>query len=94
MAIEITEVTTVTPDTPLIQITSSRMTYKGHQYIVDDRYSTEIVTVNNGHIGCTCGMDSYNITCQHILVVERERVKDAAQAAKRNAYCASFNIYE
>lgn len=69
--------------TPRVQILSRRATCIGTQYIVADPYGTEIVTVNNGCIGCSCGLDRYFVTCSHIRVVERQREVDAMLDARR-----------
>lgn len=77
-----------------ITIPSRRWTCKGIQCVVEDRYSTEVVTINGDTITCTCGMEeTYSITCPHILAVKRQEACYALEAQQRDAYCAAFEIY-
>lgn len=80
------------PEIPT-QIVRHRKTYLGHQYTVADTYGTQIVTVNNDCVGCTCGADRSFLVCDHITVVEQQRAADAEQARRRSAYVELFGIY-
>jgi hypothetical protein len=73
------------------QIISHDATCVGHQYIVADDAGTEIVTVNNDCIGCTCEADKDFIVCTHIQIVEQQRAIDLEQARRRVAYVARFD---
>ncbi|MGH2478951.1 MAG: hypothetical protein ACRDHW_04775 [Ktedonobacteraceae bacterium] len=79
---------------PLTEILSRRATYKGIQYVVFDQFSTEIVTVRNGCIGCTCGFQSQPgcITCSHITLALAQEQAYSDEASKRADYSAVFGI--
>ena len=77
----------------LIEMISRRATYKGMQYVVADIYSSEVVTIHDRRISCTCGMDAYGITCQHILFVESRERAYTEEASRRATYTDVFAIY-
>lgn len=73
-------------------VSEPRLTSAGRQYTVVDDLATEIVTVNGGFIGCTCGLDKVFVTCPHIGVVEEEEKKYEQEAEHRKVYCIVFGI--
>lgn len=73
----------------LPEIVSHRSTCLGEQYTVVTPEFTDVVTVNGDKHTCTCGSSS----CEHILVVKRQRTRNALANAKREAYCNAFVIY-
>lgn len=75
-----------------VQIISCRLTCLGLQYRVSDDYGTEIVTVNNGCIGCTCGLDESFLVCSHITIVENRRAEDQANDIKRDLMHDVFDV--
>lgn len=88
-----------TPTVPLpkqlISTVSRRATFKGIQYVIEDIYTTEVVTVNGTHVSCSCRMEEeYSIACQHILHANRQERAYALEAATREAHCSVFALYE
>lgn len=96
MAIEFATPTfAATPQKPsaLIEITNRRATCQGIQYTIADCLSSHIVTINHGHIGCSCGLDRSFIKCSHIRLVETQERVHAEEAARRAMYVEVFGIY-
>jgi len=89
----IASATIATPRKALIEIASRRTTIAGIQYIVADCLGTHIVTINNGYIGCSCGLDRLFIVCPHLLMVEAQEKAYVEEAARRAAYTELFGIY-
>lgn len=67
-------------------VSEPRLTSAGKQYTVIDDLATEIVTVNNGCIGCTCGLDKMCMTCSHIQIVEQIEAAYCVEARTRAQY--------
>lgn len=69
-------------------IASHRATCLGEQYTVATPEYTDIVTVTGDKTTCTC----HEAHCEHIRVVVRRRIQDAAKDTLRAAYEAAFNL--
>ncbi len=63
------------------------------KYLIADILGTHIVTVNNSLVSCSCGLDRYALTCEHIRIVEAQEAAYAEEAARRAAYTETFGIY-
>lgn len=74
------------------QIVSRRATCQGMQYTIADILGCHTVTVNNGCIGCSCGLDRSFLTCEHIRIVEKQEQGYAQEAARRAAYSAAHDL--
>ncbi len=68
------------------QIVARRATCQGIQYTIANILGTHTITINAGHIGCSCGLDRCFLTCEHIRIVE------AQEAARRASYEATFDL--
>lgn len=69
-------------------ITRVRSTCIGTQYVLETPEYLDIVTVNGNKTTCTCG----EANCSHIQAVNRRRVNETQEAAKREAYCSTFDL--
>ncbi len=78
----------VTPRTPTLVIQVSRLTCVGMQYTVADPAFVQVVTVNGEQITCTCGSP----VCAHIQAVRERQARKAEADARRDAYCALFDL--
>lgn len=86
------ELSTVVPG-EITQIVSRRATCQGIQYTLADWLGVYTVTLNNGCMGCSCGLDRHFLTCEHICIVEKQEAVYADEAARRAAYTEAFAIY-
>ena len=75
------------------QIIARRTTVVGIQYTVADFLGSHTVTIKNGCIGCSCGLDRVFIECSHIRVIEAQERAHAEEAARRALYVEVFGIY-
>jgi hypothetical protein len=89
----IASITTAAPRKTLIEIVDRRVTCQGIQYTVADCLGSHTITINNGYIGCTCGLDRSFIECSHIRLVEAQELVYAEEASRRAAYIELFGIY-
>lgn len=85
--------TAISPSHQVTEIISRRATVAGVQYTLADRLGTHIVTINNGSIGCSCGLDRLFIVCPHLLMIEAQEKAYAEEAACRAVYTELFGIY-
>ena len=51
------------------QIVSRRATCQGRQDTIADTLGVHTVTIKNGCIGCSCGLDRHFLTCEHMRIV-------------------------
>jgi hypothetical protein len=66
-----------------------RTTCAGTQYMVATPQYLDVVTVNGGHITCTCDQ----FACPHIQVVQTRRAQAAVFNSRREVYVVFFGIY-
>lgn len=73
---------------PLVQIVNRRATCTGVQYGVTDVLGQHTVTINEGHVSCTCGLDC--APC-HVAIAQEQSY--TVEALQRETYCSTFSIY-